>query len=125
MLASAPVVATMPAVDIARAVDFYTRVLGLKALESPGEGAAMFEAGNGTMIFMYQREGTKAEHTAATFNVADLEAVVDGLIARGVTFEQYDFGEIKTDAKGIATTGDNQAAWLKDTEGNILALVSM
>jgi predicted enzyme related to lactoylglutathione lyase len=106
-------------------VDFYTRVLGLKALDMPDEGAAMFEAGAGTMIFMYQREGTKAEHTAATFNVADVETVVDGLIARGVTFEQYDFGEIKTDAKGIATTGDNQAAWLKDTEGNILAIVSM
>lgn len=127
MLANSPAAATIPAVDINRAKDFYANTLGLKLVEMPGdfEGAAMFEAGNGSMIFIYQREQTKAEHTAISFLVEDIEAVVDGLIAKGVTFEQYDMGEIKTDARGIAEAGPNKAAWLKDTEGNILALNAM
>ncbi|MFN2196242.1 MAG: VOC family protein [Anaerolineales bacterium] len=124
MLANYEVVATMPAVDIERAVNFYTNVLGLTLLMRDGDSAT-FEAGQGSKIFMYQREGTKAEHTAVTFNVPDLERVVDGLIQKGVVFEQYDFGEIKTDARGIASMDDGQAAWLTDPEGNILALVSM
>jgi len=124
MLGSYPVAATMPAVDINRATKFYTEVLGLKATEL-GEGAVLFEAGKGTQIFMYQREGTKAEHTAASFYVDDIDKVVDGLIAKGVTFEQYDMGDLKTDARGIATIGSGKSAWLKDTEGNILALGTM
>jgi predicted enzyme related to lactoylglutathione lyase len=126
MLGSSPVVVTLPAVDINRAIKFYSQVLGLKQVELPGPGdAALFEAGQGTQIFIYQREGTKAEHTAATFVVADIDEVVDGLAARGVGFEQYDFGEIKTDERGIATMGSNKSAWFKDTEGNIIALVTM
>jgi predicted enzyme related to lactoylglutathione lyase len=126
MLGSSPVVATLPAVDINRAVKFYSQVLGLKRVEMPAPGdAALFEAGQGTQIFIYQREATKAEHTAATFAVDDIDEVVDGLIDRGVVFEQYDFGDIKTDERGIATMGSNKSAWFKDTEGNIIAVVTM
>lgn len=121
MLGTAAVMATMPAVDLKRAVKFYSEVLGLK-VDQLDEGAATFEAGNGTKIFMYQREGTKAEHTAATFHVDDLEATVASLITRGVVFEQYDFGELKTDERGVIATPDGKAAWLTDSEGNILAL---
>ncbi len=63
--------------------------------------------------------------TAATFAVENIEKTVDELSARGVKFEQYDMGDIKTDARGIATIGTNKSAWFKDTEGNILALVAM
>jgi predicted enzyme related to lactoylglutathione lyase len=126
MLGSSPVVATLPAVDIERAKDFYAQVLGLKKAELPvPDDAALFEAGQGTQIFIYQRERTKAEHTAATFVVSDIDEVVDGLTAKGVVLEQYDFGEIKTDDRGIATMGSNKSAWFKDTEGNIIALVTM
>lgn len=125
MLGSSPVVATLPAVDINRAVKFYSQVLGLRRVEMPVPGdAALFEAGQGTQIFIYQREATKAEHTAATFAVDDIDEVVDGLIDKGVVFEQYDFGDIKTDERGIATMGSNKSAWFKDTEGNIIALVT-
>ncbi len=124
MLGSFQVAATLPAVDLSRAVKFYTEVLGLKKLESDDQ-AALLEAGKGSRIFIYQREATKAEHTAATFYVADVEAVVEALIKKGIVFEQYDFGEAKTDERGIIEFGDNKAAWLTDTEGNILAITSM
>jgi predicted enzyme related to lactoylglutathione lyase len=126
MLASSPVAVTLPAVDIDRAKKFYTEVLGLKIIDlEEYEGVALFEAGKGTQIMFYEREGTKAEHTAATFAVEDIEAVVDGLTEKGVVFEQYDMDEIKTDARGIATIETAKAAWFTDTEGNIIAIMSM
>ena len=124
MLNNAFVMATLPAEDIKRAVKFYTEKLGLKQLDSPEEGSAIFEAGDGSQIYMYQRARTKAEHTAATFGVDDLEATVKSLSARGVKFEQYDMGPIKTNELGIAEDGNTKAAWLTDPEGNILAIVS-
>lgn len=125
MLGSSPVFCTMPAVDINRAREFYTQKLGLKEVEIPeaNKTGAMFEAGGGTQIFLYEREGTKAEHTAATFAVADLDSMVNLLTERGVVFEQYNFGEINTDERGIASVGNTKGAWFKDTEGNIIAVI--
>ncbi|HKO57978.1 MAG TPA: VOC family protein [Thermoanaerobaculia bacterium] len=124
-LADAFAQATVPAEDIHRATRFYTEVLGLKKQDVPEQMVAVFEAGNGSSILMYQRPGrTKAEHTAITFTVDDLDAVVDGLTAKGVKFEQYDMGPIKTDARGIADQGSHRIAWLTDPEGNILAILA-
>jgi catechol 2,3-dioxygenase-like lactoylglutathione lyase family enzyme len=124
MLASFPVVTSMPAVDIERARRFYTETLGLKPVQIPMPDGALFEAGKGSQIHLYQRGPTKADHTAATFTVEDIEQAVDDLTARGVVFEQYDIGELKTDARGIATLGPSKSAWFKDSEGNILEIVS-
>lgn len=125
MLTLAPVISTMPAVDILRAEAFYTQKLGLKPIKVPdSESALLFEAGNGTQIFLYEREATKAEHTAATFLVEEIETVVNGLTDRGVVFEQYDSGDIKTDRIGIAVLGNTKGAWFKDSEGNIIGLMS-
>jgi hypothetical protein len=38
-----------------------------------------------------------------------------------VNFEMYDTPEM--DENGISTTGSAKAAWFKDTEGNIMALI--
>jgi catechol 2,3-dioxygenase-like lactoylglutathione lyase family enzyme len=125
MLASFPVVASMPAADIERARRFYSEKLGLKPVQIPVPDGALFEAGNGSQLYLYQRGPTKADHTAATFTVENIEQVVDQLTSRGVVFEQYDMGELKTDARGIATFGPSKSAWFKDSEGNILGIVSM
>ena len=46
---------------------------------------------------------------------------MDELAGKGVTFEKY--GEpFNTDEKGIARFGDYTGAWLKDPDGNILAI---
>ena len=124
MLGSSKLLATIPAVDIQRAEEFYTRVLDLSVALRPQEGVLILEAGAGTQIMIYEREVTKAEHTAATFEVKDLERVVDDLTAKGVQFEQYDFDDFKTDQRGIAEMEGAKMAWLKDPEGNILALGS-
>jgi predicted enzyme related to lactoylglutathione lyase len=121
MLKNASVMATIPAENLGRAVKFYEEVLGLKQIDSR-EGSATFEAGGGSTIFMYERARTKAEHTAITFLVEDVEQTVKDLTAKGVKFEQYDMPGIKTNAVGIADLEGTKLAWLKDPEGNILAL---
>lgn len=126
MLANAMAATSLPAVDLERAKKFYSQVLGLQELESP-EGAAVFQAGGGAQIFIYQREeATKAEHTALNFYLdGNIEEVVKGLTENGARFEQYDMGEMKTDEMGIAVLGEAKGAWLKDTEGNILGIFQM
>jgi hypothetical protein len=37
-------------------------------------------------------------------------------------FEEYDMPGLKTD-NGIATGGGSKAAWFKDSEGNIMAII--
>jgi len=58
------------------------------------------------------------------FMTADIEAEVRDLKARGVVFEDYDAGEIKT-TDSIATAGDARAAWFKDPDGNILGFLQV
>ena len=125
MLDKFPVTATLTAVDIKRARQFYTEKLGLKVeMEDPSPGI-MFKAGKNTMLYVYQRAGgTKADNTAAAFRVDHIEKVMQEMKARGVAFEEYDMPGLKTE-KGIATMGKVKSAWFKDTEGNILGLTEM
>jgi hypothetical protein len=58
----------------------------------------------------------------AFWQVEDLEREVAALKSRGVKFEDYDTAKIKTKG-GISEPGDTKAAWFKDTEGNIMALI--
>ena len=59
----------------------------------------------------------------AYWQVNDLEAEMAELKRRGVTFEKYDLPG--TDANGIVTGGGARAAWFKDSEGNILAIIQV
>jgi catechol 2,3-dioxygenase-like lactoylglutathione lyase family enzyme len=123
MLAKAEVHPTLPTVDLERARKFYEDVLGLKVIREDPSPGILFGAGSGTAIYLYQRGATKADHTAASFKVADVEAEVKELKAKGVKFEEYDMPGmgIKT-VNGIATMNGYKGAWFKDTEGNILAI---
>lgn len=126
MLTNSMVAPSLPAVDITRAKKFYEEKLGLKVvMEDPSPGI-MFQAGGGTMIYVYQRAATKADHTVASFKVENVESEVKELKSKGVKFEEYDLPKmgIKT-IHGIATMGNMKSAWFKDSEGNILALLQM
>lgn len=125
-LVDAKVVACLPAVDLERAKEFYQNKLGLKFVETGISDSLAFEANGGCQIFLYKRSTTKADHTAISFEVDDVLSTVKDLKSRGVSFETYDMtvegtGEgIKTDENNIAHFGETQAAWFKDSEGNIL-----
>ena len=126
MLSNSMVYPILPAVDIKRARKFYEEKLGLKVvMEDPSPGI-MLQCGQGTMMYVYQRAATKADHTVASFKVDNVEAEVKELKSKGVKFEDYDLPKmgIKT-VNSIATMGNMKGAWFKDTEGNILSLVQM
>ena len=130
-LADLPVAGVVRAESYQRAKKYYSDVLGLKqGQEFPGPGGGgMFEAGDGTMLMVYERPGSKAPDTTALgFGVSTdrFDAVMNDLRARGVKFEEYDIPEmgLKT-MNGVAMMGGMKSAWFKDTEGNILNLASM
>jgi catechol 2,3-dioxygenase-like lactoylglutathione lyase family enzyme len=122
MLANGKVHPTLSVTDLERAKKFYGETLGLKSDGVIAEGHAVYEAGEGTFLVIYERsEPSKAENTAASFSVDDVEGTVQWLKDRGVIFEEYDSPELKT-INSIATIGDLKGAWFKDPDGNILAV---
>jgi len=126
MLTNAMVIPTLPAIDLKRAKKFFDEKLGLKVvMEDPSPGV-MLQCGKGTMLYIYQRAQSKADHTLASFVVDDIEAEVKELKRKGVKFEEYDIPSIglKT-VNSIATIGKEKSAWFKDSEGNILAVMQM
>jgi predicted enzyme related to lactoylglutathione lyase len=122
MLKNAPVVPYIPASNIARARTFYEEKVGLVPREEIA-GGVVYECGDRSWIFLYRSGGAGTSKASQAFwQVKDVEAEVAELKARGVTFEEYDMPGLKT-VNGIATTGNNKAAWFKDTEGNIMAII--
>ncbi|MQS17808.1 VOC family protein [Streptomyces kaniharaensis] len=120
MLGDAPLLAMIPAADLARAKAFYTDTLGLKVIEETPMDL-VFECG-GTEFGMYETpSGGQAAHTLASFKVLDLDGEMQALRARGITFEEYDMPGLKT-VNGVAEANGLRAAWFKDSEGNILCV---
>ena len=125
-----PAAAVLRAEDISRAKKYYTDVVGLKPMDISTPGSeGMFAAGDGTMVLIYERPGMPApQNTTLGFNLpADqFDEVAADLRAKGVTFEDYDMPEIglKT-VNGIAEYEGTKAAWFKDSEDNIVNIVSM
>jgi catechol 2,3-dioxygenase-like lactoylglutathione lyase family enzyme len=121
MLGTSPVTTILPVVDGARARTFYEDVLGLKYAGQSGDGKHQFSIGSGTLALLPKPEGTKAEHTALSFEVSDAAEAVRELTLRGVAFDDYDLPGLKTVDK-VCVLGSEKAAWFRDPEGNILCV---
>ena len=122
MLQTYPMYAYIPAKDVARARQFYERTVGLKPKEEIAGGVA-YEFGKHTACFLYPTPNAGTSLASQAFwQVDDVEREVAELKSRGVVFEDYDVPGMKTD-NGIASTEGGKAAWFKDTEGNIMALI--
>ena len=122
MLQNSPFYAYIPAKDVARARRFYEDQLGLKAREEVA-GGVVYEFGKGTAAFLYPTPNAGTSRASQAFwQVADIEREVAELKKRGVKFEDYDMPGMKTE-DGIFTGGGARAAWFKDSEGNILAVI--
>jgi catechol 2,3-dioxygenase-like lactoylglutathione lyase family enzyme len=120
MLSTAPIRAYIPVSDVARARKFYEGTLGLRPKQEYA-GGVIYECG-GTEVFMYPTPNAGTSKASQAFwQVADVEAEVADLKARGVKFEEYDMPGV-TMKNSIATGGGAKTAWFKDTEGNILAV---
>ena len=123
MLQDSPMFAYIPAKDVARARRFYEEKLGFTPRREEA-GGVVYEFRDHTACFLYPTPNAGTSRASQAFwQVDDVEREVAELKARGVTFEEYDMPGMKT-VNGIATAGGAKAAWFKDTEGNILAVIS-
>jgi predicted enzyme related to lactoylglutathione lyase len=121
MLKASPIWAYIPATDVSRARKFYEQKIGLEPKEEYA-GGVIYECG-GNEVFMYPTPNAGTSKASQAFwAVEDVAAEVAELKARGVVFEEYDFPDV-TMRNSIATSGGASAAWFKDTEGNIMAIV--
>jgi len=110
--------------DVDRAREFYGDTLGLKTTmldEENGLMALNLAGGRDTLVYR-KPDLAPANYTILNFEVDEVEAAVDELSARGVSFERYD--GFDQDEKGIARGNGPDIAWFKDPAGNILSVLS-
>lgn len=124
MLGTKEAIATIGVRDIEVARRFYEGILGLAPVHSDEPGVLLFRSGPSTLlVYQSQYAGTN-QATAVTWVVGDeIEAIVKSLRARAVQFEHYEFPGATLNGD-VHVTGSMKAAWCKDPDGNILALVS-
>jgi predicted enzyme related to lactoylglutathione lyase len=115
--------------DLEKAMEFYKTTLGLNVNQiemGDGYGLLELDVTGGTKLMIYPKPNhTPATFTVLNFPVDDLEKTVDELTAKGVKFEHYDMGDIKTNEKGIVY-GNGQGpdiAWFTDPAGNIISVL--
>ena len=121
MLQQSPMYAYIPVRDLARARRFYEQTLGFK-LEAEVAGGVHYAFAGGTGCFLYPTPNAGSSQVSQAFwQVDDIEREVADLKARGVVFEDYDMPG--KDGLGIVNQGGARAAWFKDSEGNIMAVI--
>lgn len=109
--------------DIQKAKEFYGKTLGMEVNE--GEmGMLNLKVAKGADVMIYP----KPTHIPATFTILNIpvdniDEAVDELTKRGVKFISYDYGEIKTDEKGVMRGNGPNIAWFNDPAGNIISVL--
>ena len=88
----------LPAQDLERARAFYADRLGLEPVDER-PGGLLYRVGGGEFALFLSAGRASGDHTQMGFEVADLEATVAELSARG-----------------------ERAVWFRDSEGNLLGI---
>lgn len=121
-LSISSVMPTIAVDDLDRAIRFYSDTLGLTTRRLEGDmDSAIVDVGDSDRLLLYKSSYRRGETTYASFLSEDVEGTVRELRDKGVMFEEYDFPGLKTE-NGIATMGELKTAWLRDSEGNTLAI---
>jgi|SRR5215211_216814 len=119
--------AVIPVSNLGRAIEFYRDTVGLEVVQRydlPQSPMVRFSTGGDATVLVYESVGAgQSRATVAGFVVGDIDAAVEELRGRGVTFEEYDMGELKTE-NGIVRFNGIAGAWFKDPDGNILGIGS-
>ena len=111
--------------DIGAAQTFYSQTLGL-TVSLNAMGMLDIDLPGGGSVLAYSKEDhVAAAYTMLNFEVADIDAAVDSLVASGVSIQQY--GMPHQDEKGIArgkaSNMGPDIAWFLDPAGNILSVL--
>ena len=105
--------------DLDRAIAFYRDMLGMRFLFTAPPGMAFFDCGD-IRIMLGRADRPEIDHPASIiyYKVDDIEKVYEVFNARGVEFI------VKPHLVAPMPTYDLWLADFKDSEGNILALMS-
>jgi catechol 2,3-dioxygenase-like lactoylglutathione lyase family enzyme len=123
MLSDKKTYTTLPVTDLAAARRFYEETLEIRP-ELVTEGGVMYGSG-GTQFFVYPSRTRAAGHTQMSWRVADIEAEVESLKAKGIEFEHYDIPGLEM-VGDIAHSGPEVwTAWFKDPDANVLGLTQV
>ena len=131
MLDEFPLNPVLPAQDGQRARAFYRDVLGLRLLSGPDDDPMMFQAGNGTCVVVTEvPDRVPPPYPVVSFLVRDIDRVVTELAERGAAFEPLPdsaafAGQVGESRGVIMDFGPVRSAFVRDSEGNLLALNEM
>ena len=123
MLKQAPFHPSLAVADLGRAKAWYADKIGWNPVAEL-DGLAIYKV-DAAFFTLYESQfaGT-AKNTVMNWTVDDVRAEVARLRGRGVTFEEYDFGQMRT-VDGIMTDpSGGMNAWFKDGDGNIVGVIS-
>jgi catechol 2,3-dioxygenase-like lactoylglutathione lyase family enzyme len=128
MWENANAAARLPAQDLKRARSFYRDRLGLEPAEERPGGLRYVLGGSEFAIFASEG-ASSSSFTQLAIYVDDIEATTSALRNRGVELESYDVPGLRT-VNGVAEVKGNypskgsgeRAAWLRDSEGNLIAI---
>jgi len=124
MLTDSPAFSGFAVDDPHTARAFYAETLGLPVTLVEGARGSMLRLrlGSGADVFVYTKpDHTPAAFTVLNFPVPDIEAAVDELTSRGVTFQRYE--GMQFDERGIMTGGGPLIAWFTDPAGNVFSVM--
>ena len=105
--------------DAEAATTFYRDTLGLELIETSPYALVFSDAGQ-TLRVQIVETLEPAGHTVHGWEVRDIAAQIDALVAQGVSFLKFE--HMPQDARGVWTTPQgNKIAWFKDPAGNVLS----
>lgn len=108
--------------DLEAAREFYEKTLGVEVEVLVEEhGVTALKLAGGDVLMYLNPEMTPASYTMLNFEVDDIDATVDALAERGVSFQRYD--GFDHDEKGIVRGPGPQIAWFEDPSGNVIAVM--
>jgi catechol 2,3-dioxygenase-like lactoylglutathione lyase family enzyme len=120
MLPTARLTAFVATTDLDRAAAFYVDVLGLRLVGRDSYAAVVDGQGAQLRITLVEAKAA-APYTVLGWEVPDLDAAVDDLRARGVTFTRYP-GMDQDEHDAWCAPDGTRVAWFADPDGNTLSL---
>ena len=123
MLSDAPFHPSLAVRDLSKATSWYAEKIGWQPLGEP-EGVAVYKVGDAFFTLYESQYAGTARNTVMNWTVDDVRSEVARLRDRGVTFEEYDFGEAKTVDGIMSDPNGGMNAWFKDLDGNIVGVIS-
>ena len=106
--------------DIPATKRFFADVVGIEVTEEHGM-LTLHIPGGGTVLVYPKDDHQPATYTCLNLGVGDIDAAVDELTARGVTFERYE--GMPQNERGVMRDQGPPIAWFTDPAGNIVSVI--